>query len=376
MPQPSLAGLLFLLLLPACSAPPPAPPSARAVRAISVAPRTLDSASRYAGALDARDRVDVAFKVGGRVASIADVGGRPLHEGDVVRRGQVLATLDAADLKRQAAAAAATLATAEAQADAARASHAQATIEAGRARTLAASGNVTPADLDRAEAALAGATAGLRSATAQVQARVEQLALARSAVDDATLESPMDGVIARRMFDAGESAAPGMAAFTVIDTSEMRVTFAVPDTRVAALVMGARTPVRVEALPGRTFVGTIVKIVPVADPALRAFTVEVAVDNADGALRAGTVASVAVEGEPEASVTLVPLGGVVRDPADPDGFAVYVLDGEATARLRPVRVADLVGNEAVVEQGLAAGERVVVDGAALLHDGATVVVRQ
>lgn len=371
--SPGSVSLLFFLT--ACAPSAPAPSAARAVRVFEVAPRSLDAAARYAAALDARDRVDVAFKVPGRVASVAEVGGRPIQEGDPVRRGQALAVLDTADLSRQSAAASAALAAAVAQAEGARAAHAQATIEVGRARSLAAGGDLTPAELDRAESALAGAAAALRAAEAQVEARVEQLALARGAVDDATLRSPIDGLVARRMFDAGESVAPGMAAFTVIDPSQMRVAFAVPDTRVAELELGARVPVRVEAFAGRAFVGEIVEVSPVADPALRAFTVELAVDNPDGALRAGMVASVAVSGAPEAPATLVPLGGIVRDPADADGFAVYVVDEAAVARLRPVRIADLVGNEAVVEQGLVAGERVVVDGAALLHDGAPVEVR-
>lgn len=361
--------------LTACGAAEVPAADVRAVRAIEIHSRSPVSAARYAGALDARERVDVAFQVGGRIASVAAVGGRPLQEGDVVRRGQVLATLDDADLRRMVTAAEAELGTAEAQADGARAAHAQATVEADRARRLAAAGDLPKAELERVETALISAAAAVRSAEAQVDARTEKRALARSAVADARLTSPIDGVVARRVLDVGESVAPGMAAFTVIDTSQVLVVFAIPDTRVDALAMGTRLPVRVEAVPERTFVGTVVMIAPVADPALRSFTIEVEVDNADGALRAGMVASVGVEGEPAPPTAIVPLGAVVRDPGAAGGFAVYVIEADATARLRPIVVADLVGNEAIVEDGLTDGERVVVDGAQLLHDGAAIVVR-
>lgn len=372
---PSILALSLGLSLTGCGTTESPLPAARAVRAIEIQARSPASGARYAGSLDARERVDLSFDIGGRVATVALVDGRPLQEGDAVLRGQVLATLDDTDHRRLSTAAQAELATAQAQAEAARAGHAQAMSDAERARTLAAGGDLPKAELERVETALTSAAAAERSARAQVEARVEKRALARSAVDDAQLTSPIDGVIARRVLDVGESAAPGMTVFTVIDTSQVHVVFAIPDTRVAALTMGTRLPVRVEAVPDQAFVGTVVSIAPVADPALRSFSVEVAVDNADGALRAGMVASVGVEGEPEPPTAIVPLGAVVRDPAKPEGFAVYVVEQDAVARLRPVLVADLVGNEAIVEAGLTDGERVVVEGAALLHDGAAILVR-
>lgn len=372
-----IASKFFLpafLLLSSCGAAEPPSPAARAVRTLEVRARPTSSSALYSGAMEARDRVDLSFRVGGRVAMIAQVDGKPLQEGDLVDRGATLATLDDADLRRTAAAAEAELATAEAQAEGARVANRQAAADSERARRLAADGDIPKAELERIETALTSTVSSVRAAEALVAARVEKLALARSAVADARLTSPIEGVIARRLLDVGEVAAPGMTAFTVIDTSEVRVVFAVPDTRVDALAKGMRLPVRVEAVPGRAFAGTVVKVVPVADPALRSFTIELAVGNQDGALRAGMVASVGVEGEAASPMPTVPLGAVVRDPATADGFAVFVVDG-SVARFRPVVIDDLVGNDVVVADGLIDGERVVVEGAPLLHDGATIAVQ-
>lgn len=376
---PRWAALLAALgLTLGCAQKAPPPPARRAVRVTQLEERQVQSASRYAGSLEPRERVDLNFRVPGRVRSLAEVGEgkarRTIQEGDRVSRGQVLATLELGDFKLQLGAAAAGEESSAAQASAARHQLALAEKEAARARELFSSRTISRAELDRAEAALAQAQANLDVALGQRLARREQRALAQSAVADGQLKSPVDGIVARRMVDVGETVAPGMPAFTVIDVSEMRVVFGVPDSRVNALKLGQQVSVRLEALPGEPLAGTVTKVAPVADPQLRSFGVEVAVPNPGGALRPGMVASVALDAAAAPPAFLVPLASVVRGP-EGKGYGVFVLErGTKTAALKPVALRELWGNEVEVEKGLTAGERVVVDGARLIHHGEEVEV--
>ncbi len=292
-----------------------------------------------------------------------------------MKRGDVLATLDPRDLRHQSAAAAAALATSRTELAATETALGHAETEVARARKLVATSAIPRADADRAEAVFDAARGRVDAARSQRDARAEQAAAARRVLDDARLISPIDGIVGRQAVDVGETASPGRTVFTIIDDRAVRVTFAVPDTRVATLHLGDQLPVRVEAMADRVLHGVVTKIDPIADPGLRTFAAEVTVSNEDRALRAGMVASVELRGDAAATVLRVPLASVLRSP-DGAELQVWVVGADgATVSRRVVEVADLVGDDVVIERGLAAGEQVVVDGATLLHDGAVVAVR-
>jgi RND family efflux transporter MFP subunit len=377
--RPALLGWTGLILtLAACQEPPTAPAAHRAVRTVTLERRPLGATTRYSGSLEPRERVDLGFKLGGKVRTVAEVGEgdarRPIQEGDPVQRGQVLAELDDADFRAQARAAAAGVATADAQVHGGEQAVAHAATQWERAKALQAGGAMAQADLERAEAAWRAARANLDAARGQRQGRTEQQALAKSAVGDAVLTSPLDGVVARRMVEVGSSVGPGTVAFTLIDTSTMRAVFGVPDLRIQALHLGDRVPVQVEALSGRILAGTISKIHPVADPVLRSFAVEVTIANSDGDLRSGLVASAAFDAGARTDAMLAPLAAIVRPPGGA-GFAVWVLDSRTRrVALRPVELGDLSGNDVLIEAGLQPGEQVVTEGAPFLHEGQTVEV--
>ena len=258
-PSRLLLPALFVLV-PACSAPPPSPSPHRAVRVATVTVRPIAQSARYSGVLESRAQFDLAFRVPGRVASVGQVTLAPgqtraLQEGDVVKAGDVLATLDLDDLRRQRSASAAGAASTAAQVRTARTSLAQSEREVARARKLFANGDLAQADLDRAEAAAAAAGSSLASIEAQYQSRLDQLALSTSTLADATLRSPIDGVVARKAVDPGELVPPNVPVFSIVDLSELRVVFGVPDTRVNLVRLGAPVTVVVEALPGRPLTG-------------------------------------------------------------------------------------------------------------------------
>ncbi len=368
---------LLALALAACASPASetaVPP--RAVRVSTARVEEPNAGTAYAGSLAPRVRLDLAFGVAGRVKALGTIrdGGvdRVLREGDLVKKGTVLALLDDVDLARSASVAGLTTAAASSEIAAAEAALKQLESDLERAKKLAAAGAIGGAERDTLESAVKVARAKLEAARSQRAARSEQSAIARKAAADAKLVAPADGVIARRMIDPGESVTPITVAFSLVDTTELELEVAIPDVRISTLRLGDTIPVRSAAVPGSSFSGRVRAIHPVADPMLRTFTVEIAVPNDDGRLRAGMIASAVLGSRAEARLLLVPLASVVRGPEG--GLAVFVLAGDSVSA-RTITAGDLVGSDVVVEQGIALGDRVVTDGAALLHDGEQVRVR-
>lgn len=370
---------LRLLALGACSSKQPAPAPRRAVRIVPVVEAVSASARQYSGSLLPRTKVELSFRVPGRVDSIGMVGAgnqrRLVQEGDRVKRGDVLATLDPRDLRHQATAAAASVSAARSELAGAEKALEYARIELERSRKLLAAEAISAAENDRAVAAYEAARAKVAAARGQRDARAEQASAARRVIEDSQIVSPIDGVVARRTVDLGETATPGRPVFTLIDDSQVRAAFAVPDTRVGDLQLGAELPVRVDALGGRSFRGVVTKVEPTADPGLRTFAAEVTVDNPERELRTGMVAAVTLGAGATSKALRVPLASVQRSPAGDELFVWIVTGKDGTVSRRAIEVADLVGDDVVVERGVAPGDRVVTDGAALLHDGARVNVR-
>jgi multidrug efflux system membrane fusion protein len=279
----------------------------------------------------------------------ADGRMRDLQDGDRVRRGDVLARLRQAEFRDQVSDADAGL------------RQAQADYE--RTAQLYENRSVSKAEYD---AAYARYTAGIAK---QSQAVIS--------LNDATLRAPFDGVILRRSIEVGSLAGPSAPAFTVADTRVVKVLFGVPDVVVAGLKPGGTLAIQAEAIPGATLTGRITRISPSADPNSRVFEVEAALPNTDGRLKVGMLATLRLGTSASAKEIFVPLAAVVRPAGDSSGYAVYVVTDSASharARVRPIRLGDVNGNQIAVREGLTGSERVIVRGATIVADGQPVTV--
>ena len=325
-------------------ATPPLPVTVSQVAAGSGADET-----RYGGAIEADASVEVAFRVSGVVDQVTTLRGadgrlRTLQDGDVVRRGTVLARLRQNEFRDQVTDAEASL------------RQAQADFE--RAAQLYENRSVSKAEYD---AAYARYSAG--------RARQSQAAISMS---DASLRSPIDGVILRKAVEVGSLAGPSAPAFTIANTRMVKVVFGVPDVVVAGLELGGRLTIQAEAMPGTALEGRITRISPSADPSSRVFEVEAAIPNPDGRMKVGMLATLRLGAGALDAGLYVPLASVIRPAGDSTGYAVYVVRdsaGVASARLRRVTPGETSGNRIAVREGLAGGERVIVRGATIVSDG-------
>jgi RND family efflux transporter MFP subunit len=330
--------------------PPPAPVP---VTVAQVGGTPGAGESRYGGAIKADASVDVAFRMSGVVDRVTQVRGadgrmRTLQDGDPVRKGDVLARLRQDEFRDQVTDAEAGLR--QAQADYERASQ------------LYENRSVSKAEYDAAYARYAAG-----------RARQSQAVISLS---DATLRSPIDGVILRRAVEVGSLAGPSAPAFTIADTRVVKVVFGVPDVVVAGLKLGEALAIQAEAVPGEVLQGRITRISPSADPNSRVFEVEAALPNPSGRLKVGMLATLRLDNGAANPGAFVPLAAVVRPAGDSTGYAVYVVvDSSApVARLRRVTLGEVNGNQIAVREGLAQSERVIVRGATIVADGQAVRV--
>jgi multidrug efflux system membrane fusion protein len=325
---------------------------------------------RYSASIEPFKRVDLAFKSGGYIQSLAQVNGRPIQDGDRVTHGMVLAQVKPADYEQKVKQARSMLAEAEAAATPTKQAY-------DRAQQLFQARSITRPELEQAQGAWDTVQAKLAGARALVQE-------AENAQGDTALTSPLNGIVMKKLIEVGSLVGPGVGGFVLADTSSIKVVFGAPDTMLHRLRVGTTETVTCEGVPGRTFTGRITNIAPTADPRSRVFDIEITIPNQDGALKVGMVASVqlnvpsaATEAQADAAAVAVPLTAVVRSKTKADGYAVYVLEekGASTvARLRDVTLGDMVGNQVGVVSGIRPGEKVIISGATIVNDGEQVRV--
>lgn len=388
-------GLLFLA---ACHEEKPYTKPLTTVKVQAVDTYRAEGGQVYSGNIEPRTRNDIGFRLGGYVEEILTVpmeGGsarRLVQEGDPVAKGAILVKLRQNDYtvkvdQAQSQLEQATFAVTQAEeaVKAYRAGLAKAKLDHERATNLFRTGSLIKPDLDGAQAQLDAAQAQLDGAEAQVKLGKARLSGARSlheeaqiAVRDSSIKSPIDGVVLKRVIEIGQLVGPGTPAYVLGDVRQVKSVFGVPDTVLPRMRLGMTLKVTSEGLPGAVYMGRITRIAPTADPRSRVFEIELTVDNQGGRLKPGMIASMTLPGGSTAEpVPVVPLNAVVQPPPGGKGYMVFVLEeqgGKAIVKARPVELGEALGERIAVKSGLRGGERVVVTGASMVHDGETVEV--
>lgn len=217
-------------------------------------------------------RSELSGKLPGRVARMY------VDEGARVTRGQPVLQLES-DYT------ALNLRTAEAEIARAKAMLDEAARDLARKKELAAKGSVPQAVADRSQGTFDTANAGYASARAQADLLRQQLA-------DATLRSPVDGIVAEKRTEVGARLGDGGVAFVVVQLSPLRLRFQVPERYLGRLTPGDTISAKVDPYPNENFTGTVKTVGGVIDPKTRTMFAEAEFANRDGRLRPGLFARV------------------------------------------------------------------------------------
>ena len=364
-----------------------------AVRVADIQRGAIEDRRVFTGTLEASARFTVAAQRAGRIDSLA------VDLADPVQRGQTVARLDDGEARQDLLQAEAQLAVAKAQQveassgqdiaqrsstrmetlhDQGVASDTQ--MDTGRAELLSAQAAVAVADAD-----VTRAQAGVRTAQIRLQ---ETEARAIWTLEDGASDGPR--IVAERYVSEGDSVSTNDPLFSVVDLDPVIAVFFVTERDYGRIVPEQPAVLDVDAWPGRTFPGRVARVSPVFDAASRQARVEVAVPNADAALKPGMFARVSVSLQQIDDAVTVPTDALTRRDGKPTIF-VLSADGQ-TVHQRVVRkgitandrvqllptasageTPDAAGGNDVPDEPALSG-RVVVLGQQLLNEGSVVHV--
>jgi RND family efflux transporter MFP subunit len=356
------AALVLTVAATGCGQPTKvAPKSPTPVHLADVAMYSSSEGLRYSASVLPFAEATLSFKSAGYVTGVKQVVGaygrrRNIGAGDYVSRGAVLAHIRHQDLKNQ-------LDQAEAAGRQAQAQHIEASQNYDRAKALYATRSLTKPEFDQAQARF-DSTLG---AVDQAKATLHQ---AQLTLADADLTAPFSGYILARNIELGNLTAPGTVAFTIADTSAVKIGFGVPEYALRQLRLGQEFTIHLQDDP-KEYKGRVTSIAAGADEKNRVFAIEVTVPNPKSYLKPGMIASLNLSGVQNAPVPSVPLSAVVANPAASGRYAVFVATEQAgkwTAHLRDVTLGETHESDVAIE-GLKPGEKVVVSGTADLKDG-------
>lgn len=354
----ALAGVVSTLALAACSKP--APP-VRAPVAITVGTSEKGEAPYVVaanGVVEPLQTVAIQAQVTGMLTRVH------FKEGDEVREGQVLFSIDARPYEAALKQAQALLARDVAQAENAR-------RDAERFASLVAKDYVTRSQADQA-------TANAAALEAAVEADRAMVATQRFNFENATIRAPISGKTGSLLVREGNIVRPGADPLVVVNQLRpILVRFAVPDRefpQVQRYAASATLPARAihTTGDGSAAIGSLSFVDNGVDSTTGTVLLKARFDNADRQLWPGQFVRVELELFREPSAILVPTTAVQTGQ---NGTFVFTIDDKGTAVLRPVTAGRMVGDRTVIEQGLAVGERVVTDGQGKLAPGSKVAIK-
>ena len=343
MQTSKLAGLTIILaaaIITGCNsgeasvadsttAPAPLP-----VRVTTAETMDIYAAYRTASAIAADAEAPILARIDGQIIEIL------VEEGDVVRKGQILARLDGDRLR---------LEMQQAQANLEKMNR-----EYDRLTDLHEKGLVSGTLFD-----------GLKYDRDAQRATYK---LKRLNYSYAEIRATISGVISSRDVKIGANVRSGDATFTVSDTSRLVAYLNIPQTELAKFKVGHQATLLVDAMPGIVFAAAVERISPTIDTRSGTFRATVYIDNQNGKLAPGMFGRFTIAYEKHSNALVIPVAAIVREDSE---SVVYVV-ANGTAVRRPVLPGIRADGKVEILSGLESEEEVVVTGLSGLRDGSRV----
>jgi HlyD family secretion protein len=331
-------------------------------------PTTILNASGY---VVAQRRAAVASKATGRLVELN------VKEGDRVKKGEILARLESADMAAALARAKANLNVARSLLDQEKAELTDATFNFERKRSLFGSAMIPEADFDAAEARYRRAQAGVASGEAGVKAAEAAVQAAQVDLENTIIRAPFDGTVLTKEAEVGEVVAPfGSAAsakaavVTMADMGSLQVEADVSESNIQKIKVGQQCEITLDAYPDTNYEGIVQAIVPTVDRAKATVLTKIKFLKRDDRVLPEMSARVAFLSEPSSGegekpkVAVNPAAVVSRGTKR----VAFIVRGNRVEEV-PVEEGGRVGSLVVIKSGLQAGDRVVVNPAERLRGG-------
>jgi membrane fusion protein, heavy metal efflux system len=282
-----------------------------------------------------------------------------VREGDLVKKGQVLATLSSTELTNL-------------QFSFLKA-HSQVMLSqraVDRAQQLLDAGVIGSAELQRRQAELSQATAEVSTLRGQLkvlgmpEAAADNLETTRAVNSTSQIVASIDGIVLERKTTVGQVVQPADTIFLLADLSRVWLEAEVPEQTAGNLAEGQLVQAEISSLPGQVVRGRLTHVHSILNPETRTVKVHMDVDNPRGRLKPGMLATMTLK-EPAATRRVIPITAVVRE--NNQEF-VFGQSGSNTFTMREVALGPEFENMRVLESGLEPNEKLVLDGAFHLNN--------
>lgn len=341
--MPRLTMLIFAALLLAA---PVRAETALPVEFVQVQRTELTFDAALAGTIQAKDSVDIGFRLGGRVTEVL------VREGDHVAQGQALARTDPLQQEQALRVAQAGVASAEA-------AEAQARQALERAQAMLNRGVGTRAALDAASQALSAASGGL------AQAR-SALGQAQRALEDTVIRAPADAIVTARRAEPGQIVGAAQAVISLASATGREAVFQTPDTPLLRGAIGAPVTLTGIDLADLHMRARVTEIAPLVDPATGSVTVRAEIEDAPPT---ASLLGAAVRGAvhfPAGTGIAVPWTALTAADGKP---AVWLVGDDGRVSLASVQIERFANGTVILRAGIEPGQTVVGAGSQLLYPG-------
>jgi len=310
-------------------------PEAVPVEVVSVGRQAITASYAGTANLEAPGESQVVAKTSGVMVQLL------AEEGQVVRKGQVLARLDGDRVRLEAQRSAATVNKLE--------------NNYRRSQKLRQE-KLVSADSDE-------------QIRFELEAARASLALARLELSYTNIVAPISGVVAQRMVKPGNLISLNAPVFRIVDNSRLEAVLNVPEREMAVLKQGMPLRMMVDAIPGQVFEGKVDRVSPVVDSGTGTFRVVCAFAGNE-TLRPGMFGRIEVIFDQRQNILTIPRVALLEDEGE---TAVYVVRGNKAARI-PVKLGYTTGEFAEILSGVKEGDRVITAGKVAVRDGTEVQV--
>lgn len=300
-------------------------------KAVTLAPG--QSELRYSGTIEAFQTIPLTFQSTGTVEQVL------VQEGDVVRKGQLLAVVNKADN--------------QSIYNSSLAMYQQAKDGYDRLKQVYDKGSLTEVKWVEMET-------NMKQAEAQLQ-------IAKNNLDKCNLYAPASGVVGKRNIEPGQSSLSGLSPIELVKIEKVLVKIAVPENEIGKIKKGMKAGFLISALGNKSYEGVISHVGVVADRFSRTYEVKILVDNTSLEMKPGMVCDVNLAMEEGNQQLLVPYQAVTVDKAG-KSYVWRIHPDNKTVERAEVTLGPIEQNGIVVLSGLVTNDRVVVEGKEKLSD--------
>lgn len=305
------------------------------VKTMTVANNGIEEKFTYSGTVEEESGSAVSFSTAGTIKSLN------VSEGQNVKKGQLIGTLDDASLRNAYEIALATLNQAK---------------DAYNRMKMLHDSNSLP-DIKWID---------VQSKLKQAESAAE---IARIALNDARLYAPVSGVVSEKMASVGQTAAPGIPVVKIVDIRDVKVGISIPENDISGFSNGTSARITTKAAPEEVYTGKLVEKGVSANPLSRSYMVKYQVDNSAGRLLPGMICEVVISAASSSEGVILPVTAVLL--ASDNTHFVW-LDSGGAAKKRIVKPGAMLPEGIMIESGLNNGDKVIIAGMDKVSEGTKV----